>query len=78
MLYVFPILSLHICDSLFNQKVHVELEYVTEMEPKITRKKTVSMSIPTSLDLTVNVQDFFRGEKYDLIYTSRLMILKIL
>lgn len=46
-------------------KVNVEIEYVTTSEPGITRRLKMQKAVATSLALTVNVQDFFRGERYE-------------
>ncbi|EJD05845.1 uncharacterized protein FOMMEDRAFT_79224 [Fomitiporia mediterranea MF3/22] len=43
--------------------VRAVLEYETSDEPGIVRKLSVEREVPLALDLAVNVQDFFRGEK---------------
>jgi len=45
------------------QKVHVNVEYVTSSNRKVTRTLGVTQIVATSLPVAVNVQDFFRGTR---------------
>ncbi|KAF8212360.1 trafficking protein particle complex subunit 10 [Mycena galopus ATCC 62051] len=50
--------------SAFNAiKVDVEVEYVTVAEPNITRTLHLARVVATTLPISVNVQDFFRGSR---------------
>ncbi|KAJ7273596.1 trafficking protein particle complex subunit 10 [Mycena haematopus] len=50
--------------SAFNAiKVDVEVEYVTIAEPDITRTLHLARVVATTLPISVNVQDFFRGNR---------------
>ncbi|KAJ7905373.1 trafficking protein particle complex subunit 10 [Mycena olivaceomarginata] len=44
-------------------KVDVEVEYVTVAEPDITRTLHLARVVATTLPISVNVQDFFRGNR---------------
>ncbi|KAJ7063184.1 trafficking protein particle complex subunit 10 [Mycena amicta] len=44
-------------------RVDVEVAYVTEAEPSITRALHLSRVVATTLPVSVNVQDFFRGDR---------------
>ncbi|KAJ7470648.1 trafficking protein particle complex subunit 10 [Mycena latifolia] len=44
-------------------KVDVEVEYVTVVEPDITRTLHLARVVPTTLPISVNVEDFFRGNR---------------
>ncbi|KAF7322882.1 hypothetical protein HMN09_00067600 [Mycena chlorophos] len=44
-------------------RVEVEVEYNTQAEPEITRTLRLSRVVATTLPVSVNVQDFFRGDR---------------
>ncbi|KAJ7751971.1 trafficking protein particle complex subunit 10 [Mycena metata] len=44
-------------------KVDVEVEYTTVAEPEITRTLHLNRVVATTLPISVNVQDFFRGNR---------------
>ncbi|KAJ6547447.1 trafficking protein particle complex subunit 10 [Mycena capillaripes] len=44
-------------------KIDVEVEYVTVAEPNITRTLHLTRVVATTLPISVNVQDFFRGNR---------------
>ncbi|KAJ7940762.1 trafficking protein particle complex subunit 10 [Mycena leptocephala] len=44
-------------------KIDVEVEYVTVAEPDITRTLHLTRIVATTLPISVNVQDFFRGNR---------------
>lgn len=45
------------------QKVNVTIDYVTTVEPTITRTVQLPRLVLTTLPLAVNVEDFFRGTR---------------
>lgn len=45
------------------QKIHIEVEYVTAQQPTLERRLTLTRVLFTTLPISVNVQDFFRGSK---------------
>lgn len=45
------------------QKVNLEVEYTTVDEPTITRISSFSRVLITTLPISVNVEDFFRGTR---------------
>ncbi|KAF7304837.1 hypothetical protein MKEN_01197800 [Mycena kentingensis (nom. inval.)] len=44
-------------------RVDIEVEYVTTAEPDVSRSLHLSRTVVTTLPVSVNVQDFFRGER---------------
>ncbi|KAJ7582878.1 trafficking protein particle complex subunit 10 [Mycena floridula] len=44
-------------------KVLVEVEYVTESEPSLDRLLRTTRTVVTALPISVNVEDFFRGQR---------------
>ncbi|KAJ7156089.1 trafficking protein particle complex subunit 10 [Mycena crocata] len=44
-------------------KIDVEVEYVTAQEPDITRTLHLARVVATTLPISVNVEDFFRGNR---------------
>ncbi|CCL99344.1 uncharacterized protein FIBRA_01362 [Fibroporia radiculosa] len=44
-------------------RVNINLEYVATMQPALTRKLKFVRFVATSLPMTVNVEDFFRGSR---------------
>lgn len=48
----------------FLQKIDVEVEYVTAAEPGITRTLHLARVVATTLPISVNVEDFFRGNRF--------------
>ena len=49
-------------DIIIIYKILPDVEYETIAEPNLIRRMSFEKLIPTSVDLTVNIQDFFRGE----------------
>ena len=47
----------------FYQKVNLEIEYITVNEPSITRVSYFTRVFITTLPISVNVEDFFRGTR---------------
>ncbi|PAV23661.1 er to golgi transport-related protein [Pyrrhoderma noxium] len=45
-----------------NIKISTDIEYETIAEPNLIRRMSFEKLIPTSVNITVNIQDFFRGE----------------
>ncbi len=45
------------------QKVSLEVEYTTLAEPSLTRTSHFSRILITTLPISVNVEDFFRGTR---------------
>ena len=55
--------TLHQPYSISSQKVNIVVEYVTTIEPEITRILSLSRMVATSLPVAINVEDFFRGTR---------------
>ncbi|KAJ3796702.1 trafficking protein particle complex subunit 10 [Lentinula aff. detonsa] len=49
--------------SFHSIKVSIEVDYTTALEPSITRRLRLTRVISTTLPVSVNVEDFFRGDK---------------
>jgi hypothetical protein len=47
----------------YRQKIEVEIKYVTVAEPEITRTLRLARVVATTLPISVNVEDFFRGNR---------------
>lgn len=52
--------------SVGDQKVTIAVEYQTSSGSSATRNSTFRQVIATSLPVAVNVEDFFRGTRYDM------------
>lgn len=45
------------------QKINIEVDYVTRQQPSLERKLFLTQVLSTTLPVSVNVQDFFRGSR---------------
>lgn len=61
--HVTPFLCMDVVLNNF-QKVNIHVDYVTALEPEITRTLRLTRVVLVSLPLTINVEDFFRGTRY--------------
>ncbi|TFY59462.1 hypothetical protein EVJ58_g5755 [Rhodofomes roseus] len=50
-------------------RVNVSIEYTTVTEPNLSRKLNIARFVATSLPITTNVEDFFRGTRLFSLFT---------
>jgi len=56
----------------FYQKVNLEIEYITVEEPSIVRVSYFTRVLITTLPISVNVEDFFRGTRLIIFCLGRI------
>lgn len=47
------------------QKINIEVEWTTKEQPSLERKLFLTRVLFTTLPISVNVQDFFRGPRLE-------------
>ena len=57
------------------QRVDIIVDYATVLEPSLTRNIRLTRMVPTALPLVINVEDFFRGTRYVVLYVNTSLAL---